>query len=119
MGERCPILTEIQSMNRSSQGAQGRTELNNGWTGTGISFVRIRGTGALGPVWAGQPTGSSTTEEASIDLHKKFVFIEEGRHRRCWFLNGSYGDEILFGLTREEFDAGKNRAIHTDGEEAR
>jgi RimJ/RimL family protein N-acetyltransferase len=42
---------------------------------------------------------------ASIRLHKKSGFVEEGRRRRQFFFNGEYNDEILFGLTREEFDS--------------
>jgi RimJ/RimL family protein N-acetyltransferase len=45
------------------------------------------------------------TNEASIRLHKKLGFIEEGRRRRQLFFNGEYHDDVLFGLTREEFDA--------------
>jgi RimJ/RimL family protein N-acetyltransferase len=45
------------------------------------------------------------TNEASIRLHKKLRFVEEGRRRRQLFFNGEYYDEVLFGLTREEFDA--------------
>ena len=45
------------------------------------------------------------TNEASIRLHKKLGFLEEGRRRRQVFFNGEYHDEILFGMTREEFDA--------------
>jgi RimJ/RimL family protein N-acetyltransferase len=41
---------------------------------------------------------------ASIRLHQKLGFLEEGRRRRQVFFNGQYHDEILFGLTREEFD---------------
>ena len=44
------------------------------------------------------------TNEASIRLHKKLGFIEEGRIRRNCFSNGEYQDEALFGMTREEFD---------------
>jgi RimJ/RimL family protein N-acetyltransferase len=43
--------------------------------------------------------------EASIRLHKKLGFIEEGRRRRQTFFNGQYYDSIEFGMTREEFDA--------------
>ncbi|MBN1859051.1 GNAT family N-acetyltransferase [Candidatus Bipolaricaulota bacterium] len=43
--------------------------------------------------------------QASIALHKKLGFVEEGRRRRQFFLNGRYVDDILYGLTREEFDA--------------
>ncbi len=42
---------------------------------------------------------------ASIRLHKKLGFLEEGRRRRQFFLNGEFRDDILFGLTREEFDS--------------
>jgi RimJ/RimL family protein N-acetyltransferase len=45
------------------------------------------------------------TNEASIRLHHKLGFVEEGRRRRNLFFNGQYHDDILFGLTREEFDA--------------
>jgi RimJ/RimL family protein N-acetyltransferase len=31
--------------------------------------------------------------------------VEEGRRRRQVFFNGQYYDDVLFGLTREEFDA--------------
>ncbi|MEE8573073.1 MAG: GNAT family protein [Gemmatimonadota bacterium] len=41
----------------------------------------------------------------SIRLHQKLGFVEEGRRRRQWFLDGEYHDDVLFGLTREEFDA--------------
>jgi len=43
--------------------------------------------------------------EASIALHKGLGFIEEGRRRRQFFLNGRFVDDILLGLTAEEFDA--------------
>jgi len=45
------------------------------------------------------------TNAASIALHKKLGFVEEGRRRREYYLNGEFVDDILFGLTREEFDA--------------
>lgn len=45
------------------------------------------------------------TNEASIKLHHKLGFVQEGRRRRQVFFNGQYHDDILFGLTREEFDA--------------
>ncbi len=46
------------------------------------------------------------TNDASIRLHHKLGFIEEGRIRRNAFSNGTYQDELLFGLTLEEFDEG-------------
>ena len=42
---------------------------------------------------------------ASIRMHEKLGFVEEGRCRRNVFYNGEYHDEVLFGMTREEFDA--------------
>lgn len=44
------------------------------------------------------------TNEASIRMHQKLGFREEGRRRRRRFLGGEYVDDVLFGLTREEFD---------------
>lgn len=43
--------------------------------------------------------------KASIRLHQKLGFKEEGLRRRQVFFNGIYHDDVLFGLTREEFDA--------------
>jgi RimJ/RimL family protein N-acetyltransferase len=45
------------------------------------------------------------TNEASIRLHQKLGFTQEGRIRRSSFFNGTYHDDLLFGMTREEFDA--------------
>jgi len=42
---------------------------------------------------------------ASIRLHQKLGFKQEGRRRQQVFFNGIYHDEVLFGLTRDEFDA--------------
>jgi len=46
----------------------------------------------------------SHSNEASIRMHIKLGFIEEGRSRRAAFFNGKYHDDVLFGMTREEFD---------------
>jgi RimJ/RimL family protein N-acetyltransferase len=43
--------------------------------------------------------------EASLRLHRKLGFVEEGRRRRQWFFDGRYHDDILFGMTAEEFEA--------------
>jgi RimJ/RimL family protein N-acetyltransferase len=53
-----------------------------------------------------QKCNSACTEnnDASIALHKKLGFVEEGRRRRQYFFSGQYYDDVLFGLTREEFD---------------
>ena len=40
---------------------------------------------------------------ASLSLHRKLGFVEEGRLRRHVFQGGEYHDEVLFGMTVEEF----------------
>ena len=40
---------------------------------------------------------------ASLSLHRKLGFVEEGRLRRHLFMAGEYHDELLFGMTAEEF----------------
>ena len=40
----------------------------------------------------------------ALALYHRLGFQEEGRLRRNYFTNGEYHDEILLGLTREEFD---------------
>jgi RimJ/RimL family protein N-acetyltransferase len=45
------------------------------------------------------------TNSASIALHTSLGFTEEGRVRRRWFYNGQYHDDVLFGMTAEEFEA--------------
>ncbi len=47
---------------------------------------------------------------ASIRLHHALGFKDEGRRREQIFYNGRFNDELLFGLTRDEFDA--NDAPH-------
>lgn len=44
------------------------------------------------------------SNEASIRMHIKLGFTEEGRIRRNSFFNGEYHDDVWFGMTREEFD---------------
>lgn len=48
--------------------------------------------------------------DASIQLHRALGFQEEGRRRRNCYTDGQYWDEILFGLTREEFEKLEQRA---------
>jgi RimJ/RimL family protein N-acetyltransferase len=50
-------------------------------------------------------SGCTHTNEASLALHKKLGFTEEGRVRRRWFFDGQYHDDVLFGMTIEEFEA--------------
>lgn len=45
------------------------------------------------------------TNAASIRMHEKLGFVQEGRIRRNVFFDGEYHDDILWGMTREEFDA--------------
>lgn len=42
---------------------------------------------------------------ASMRLHLALGFREEGRRRESIYYNGRYYDELLYGLTRDEFDA--------------
>jgi len=44
------------------------------------------------------------TNAASMRMHEKLGFVPEGRRRRVFFLNGQFYDDVLYGLTREEFD---------------
>ncbi len=45
--------------------------------------------------------------EASIQLHQKFGFVQEGRLRRMIYTQGKYEDLLIYGMTAEEF-AGRN-----------
>ncbi|MBN1565395.1 MAG: GNAT family N-acetyltransferase [Anaerolineae bacterium] len=45
------------------------------------------------------------TNAASMRMHAKLGFVEEGRGRRNNFFNGQYHDDVYWGMTREEFDA--------------
>jgi RimJ/RimL family protein N-acetyltransferase len=40
---------------------------------------------------------------ASLALHRRLGFVEEGRRRRVYRTGGRYFDEVLFGITAEEF----------------
>lgn len=44
------------------------------------------------------------TNAGSISFHKKLGFVEEGRRREVYFMNGQYHDEILFGMAFDEFN---------------
>lgn len=41
--------------------------------------------------------------EASLALHRRLGFVEEGRMRRAIFTKGTFHDEFVFGMTAEEF----------------
>lgn len=57
-------------------------------------------------------SGCVHINEGSIRLHKSVGFIEEGRQRRTIYMNGQYYDQILFGLTREEFDENEKNYLN-------
>lgn len=42
---------------------------------------------------------------ASIQLHRKLGFIQEGTLRKEWFFNGKHHDELIFGMILEEYNA--------------
>jgi RimJ/RimL family protein N-acetyltransferase len=54
-------------------------------------------------------TACIDTNEASVGLLKKLGFVDEGRRRKQFYLNGQYHDDLLFGLTKEEFDKNINK----------
>jgi hypothetical protein len=39
----------------------------------------------------------------TLVLHRRLGFVEEGRRRRSHHAGGRYHDEILFGMTVEEY----------------
>ena len=43
--------------------------------------------------------------DRAIGLYRRLGFQDEGRIRRNYFSAGSYHDEMLLGMTREEFEA--------------
>ena len=43
--------------------------------------------------------------EASIKLHERLGFQQEGCIRRALYTDGQYFDDLVFGLTKEEFAA--------------
>ena len=43
--------------------------------------------------------------EASIALHRKLGFVQEGRLRQEWFYNGEHHDELIFGMLLAEYMA--------------
>jgi RimJ/RimL family protein N-acetyltransferase len=53
-------------------------------------------------------SGVYAFNEGSLALHRNLGFTEEGRLRRMVYSEGAYHDEIVFGMTREEFEANEN-----------
>ncbi len=58
-----------------------------------------------------QKANSATLEgnTASMHLHEALGFRLEGRRRRSVYTGGAFYDEILYGMTREEFDEAESR----------
>lgn len=50
-------------------------------------------------------TGVYSFNEASVALHRKLGFVEEGRQRDHVYIHGRFHDCILFGMRTEEFPA--------------
>ncbi|MEU0570476.1 GNAT family protein [Nonomuraea sp. NPDC005983] len=46
-----------------------------------------------------------SSNAASLALHRRLGFVQEGVRRRSRFAAGRYDDEVLFGMTVEEFAA--------------
>lgn len=44
---------------------------------------------------------------SSLALQRKLSFRQEGQLRRMYYSRGTYHDELIFGLTAEEFNASK------------
>ncbi len=42
--------------------------------------------------------------EPSLRLHERLGFQQEGRLRRMFFVDGAWVDDVLFGMTAEEFE---------------
>lgn len=51
--------------------------------------------------------------EPSLLLHERLGFQREGQIRRAFFVDGQYIDDMLFGMTAEEFEA-RHGAAQTD-----
>ena len=49
--------------------------------------------------------------EASARLHESLGFQLEGRIRRTVFTNGQHSDELVYGITAEEFSGGDRRWV--------
>ena len=58
------------------------------------------------------------TNAASIALHKKVGFVEEGIRRRHTYTDGRYYDHVLFGLTKEDFN-NNDKKIKTEHKQSR
>jgi RimJ/RimL family protein N-acetyltransferase len=73
------------------------------WIVLGYFFRELRYQKVTAPVYA--------FNEPSLALHCRLGFTEEGRLRRMVYTGGQYHDEVLFGMTVEEFET----ADHASG----
>jgi len=53
-------------------------------------------------------SGCVNINKPAIILHKRIGFQEEGLRRRCIYMNGKYYENLLLGLTKEEFEENEN-----------
>ncbi len=58
-------------------------------------------------------SGCVHINEASIRLHKNIGFKEEGLRCRSIYFNGQFYDDLLLGITREEFE--ENDSTNNEG----
>jgi RimJ/RimL family protein N-acetyltransferase len=49
--------------------------------------------------------------EASLELHKRLGFQEEGRLRRTVYTGGKFYDEFILGMTAEEFEESQRQGV--------
>ena len=59
-------------------------------------------------------SGCVSVNGPSKRLHGKVGFQEEGLRRRDIYMNGRYYDNLLFGLTTEEFEANEREYAYPD-----
>jgi RimJ/RimL family protein N-acetyltransferase len=79
----------------------------HGYRGNGYAFDAVRTVLKYGFWEQRYQKCNSTclhTNTASVRLHQKLDFMQEGRIRRVCFTGGIYLDDLHFGMTREEFD---------------
>ncbi|MCB0046736.1 MAG: GNAT family N-acetyltransferase [Caldilineaceae bacterium] len=55
-------------------------------------------------------SGCASYNNASIELHRKLGFVQEGTLRQEYFYNGTHHDELVFGLLLDEYNV-----IHEKG----
>lgn len=54
--------------------------------------------------------------EESVRLHERLGFQQEGRIRRTVFTRGQFFDELIYGLTKEEYVEKYVKITHIEGE---